>query len=121
MKIECWKIHIYMKAECLQTKWDAASEKGRGKSNRGKEKALRGKEKALRAKKKRVGIKYRTCRVTFINSGPNGIKVGADNCDPIMGSLLSFYCQFFCYTNYRWHYRACGPFVTSNINNELKE
>jgi len=28
-----------------------------------------------------------------------------------MRSLLSFYCWFFCYTNYRWRYRACGPFV----------
>ncbi len=28
-----------------------------------------------------------------------------------MGSLLSFYCRLFCYTNYRWRLRACGPFV----------
>jgi len=29
----------------------------------------------------------------------------------LMGSLLSFNYKFFCYIKYRWHQRACGPFV----------
>jgi len=32
LKIECWVRHIYMKTKCLQTKWDATSERGKGKS-----------------------------------------------------------------------------------------
>jgi len=31
LKIECWNTHIYMKTECLQTKWDAASFWWKGK------------------------------------------------------------------------------------------
>jgi len=31
MKIECRDTHIYMKMECLQTKWDAAFLGGKGK------------------------------------------------------------------------------------------
>ncbi len=50
----------------------------------------------------------------LINEKKKGIDFSGSlyNCSIFaMGSLLSFYCRFFCYTNYRWRLRACGPFV----------
>ncbi len=40
LKIECWETHIYMKTECLQAKWDTASEMGKGKSLKGKKRVV---------------------------------------------------------------------------------